>query len=164
MALYKEASQYSDVFVLAGLSAASLGLLIGASAYFWSTRVELNFALAYVTLGLLLAFCVYRLAEARYRLKITDKAIKIKLEGTRTIRKEIPLTDVVQVEPIRNQGALRYRGANLAGFEQFYSLKGYIGLFVTTRDGNEYFIGCKEPDRVAEMLRTAAGLSAPTPA
>ena len=81
------------------------------------------------------------------------------------IRKRVPLTRVVRVEPVRYRPLREFGGWGLRGFgkRQAWTARGDQAVVLHLDDGTELFIGSDHPQRLAERIEHArSGVARPS--
>ena len=79
--LYQEKQRYRDWVVLSMMLAATIGLLYGATSYFWSKSPSAVYSAVCLLLAAGMGYATWWLNSLRYNLTVTDKTIKFKITG-----------------------------------------------------------------------------------
>ncbi len=111
-------------WVFALLSAPLLGLMV----YLWKVRVEV---------------------------RISTKKIAVRMRSWyRTRRKKIHVADIAELRVVDTPDALQWMGGNISfDHAHQYSLHGRKGLFIRTKDGEEYFVGVRNISEILPLLQ-----------
>ncbi|MCB0644579.1 MAG: hypothetical protein KDC44_23205 [Phaeodactylibacter sp.] len=150
---YKETQRFNDKLVflvlIAGLSATLLGLtrslILGSIG--WEK------ALIYVLSTSLLAGTLWYLRQLKLKVSVNDSRIKFKLFPFQKQSQRITWDQVDSCRLVRSPRAAQWHGGNLHfSRERWYSLSGRNGLLIETKDGQHYFIGCRNLDRLKQVL------------
>lgn len=140
--IYQEKQRYHDWIVVGLLALATLGLLYGASTYFWDPQGTLVYSIVSLLLAAGLGYAIYWLTSLRSKVTITDEKIKFKLKGPIEATKKIAWDDIESCTIVKSPALAKWDRAKITlTDEKFYSLNGRNGLMIKTRDGNHYFIG-----------------------
>ena len=147
--IFKEKNRFDDAIVLLPLVAAVLTLLYGALTYLWDPVTTPTYALVSLLLASLLTGTVVWLSRLQLQLKVSDKSIKVKLDGAPVSNRKISWKDVKACKIVEPSDLDYWLGRRLYldGYNE-YSLTGRGGLFVQTKQGEEYFIGCRNIDEI----------------
>ncbi len=157
--LYQERQQYSDWLVISLLSLAIVGLLYGASTYFWQPGVTVAYAVVCVLLAAGIGYAIYWLTSLRSKLTVTDKNIKFRIKGAVEASKKIAWDDIVSCTLVKAPRLSKYNRAKVTlSDEKFYSLNGRNGLMIETNDGKRYFIGCENVEGLRAALEGDDGI------
>lgn len=109
-----------------------------------------------IGIGTLLVFVV--LGSLFYRLVIEVDSHAIRLAfGVGLIRRAIPVADVADARPVRNSWLYGW-GIRLTPHGWMWNVAGLDAVELTYRNGKRFRIGTDEPDRLADIIRRAAGL------
>jgi hypothetical protein len=153
--IYQEKQQFHDWLVIGLLSLATLGLLYGAASYFWETDVTILYSTACLVLAAGLGYTIWWLTSLRYKLTVTDKKIKFKIDGITKTSKKIAWDDIVSCTVVKTPNITKFQRPNaILSDEKFYSLDGRNGLMIKTKDGSYYFIGCQNVEELQAALNS----------
>lgn len=151
---YKETQKfgYPEVWLLLG------GLQLGLTIRFFQHLLDgtyYQFPLATFLLlsAPLIALMVY-LWKVRVEVRISAKKIAVRMrDWYRTRRQKIHVSDIEEIRVVDTPEALQWVGGNIAfDHAHQYSLHGRKGVYVRTRDGEEYFIGISEPAAIKPLI------------
>lgn len=152
--LHKEKQRFNDKIVLGLLGLGVVAALFGAfNALFVTGEPMLN-AFVYLALAVVLGGFMYWLVSLRLQVTVSDKSIKYKLSTPlNEVSQKIKWKEVADCRIVKSPQIAEWHGANLSyGSESHVSLAGRNGLEITTKDGQQYFIGCRKVDDLLAAL------------
>lgn len=154
---FKDRQQFNDKIVFAFLFLALVGTFIGFLKTLWMGELTLTLALIYTGVALVLGGWFWWLRRLELKVSINDRRIKFKMSPFHQKSKRINWDEVASCKVVKTPLAAQWHGSNLHLLdEHWFSLSGRNGLSLLTRDGQSYFIGCKDVDGLAHFLRKLA--------
>jgi hypothetical protein len=103
---------------------------------------------------LLLSTILYVLWKTKMKVSINEHRIKLKMFCWKTERKKILWDDVESCQIIKTPLNAQWAGSNISfNREKKYSLVGRNGIYLMTKDGEEYFIGSKKISELEKVVR-----------
>jgi hypothetical protein len=128
-----------------------ISILVGA-ALFLSLQVlvpEPRFAMFVV--GGILALCAFLFSSLTIR--VTDRALCWHF-GPGLIRKEVPLSEIQEVEPTRTSFMCGW-GIHLTPRGWLYNVSGFQAVTVRLKSGKGFLLGTDEPERLCHAISLA---------
>ncbi len=152
---YKETQTfgYPEVWMLIG------GLQVGLIIRFVQHWLEGSYALfPFETLLFLSAPLVVLMVflwKLRVEVRVSAKKIAIHVrDWYRHKRAKIPVAEIEEIELIDTPPAAQWVGGNISfDHAHQFSLQGRRGLFIRTREGEEYFVGVSNIQQLKPLLR-----------
>lgn len=142
--------------VLGGIALLSVVLLAGLGNTWISGKASAGSTIAFLATALILVFIWWSLSSLKMKVSVTPKHIKYQLKPLQSEAQKIKWKDVVScrlVESYDNSALSICQNIHFSRLK-WYSLAGHNGLEVTTTEGEQYFIGCKNTDELSAMLAT----------
>lgn len=88
----------------------------------------------------------------------TDR-LRVSLGRIGWIRKTVPYGGIERIEPVTYRPLREFGGWGVRGFgtRQAWTAQGNRALVLYRSDGSQLYLGCADPERLAERLHSAAG-------
>lgn len=153
----KQVFKGTDLLIVSTLSMALISLA------FWqnlssSNWVELPMQSIAVFILLLIVVGIWfsSLLRMKQRNVITRKHLICKIKRWQKHKRKVSLNNISQVSIIESSLAAQWGGRNLTySDEEFWSINGRNGLSISTKDGQQIFIGSQRPHQMAQALKNA---------
>ncbi len=151
--LFKEKARFDDKFVLyfmiIGIAASVIGLVYGFFTKSITNSQILGLSLALV----LLIGQLWWLNRIKLKVSINKTRIKFKMFPYHNKSQKIEWDNIENVEIVSTKDSSYWQGVNTIFTEaNWFSISGKNGIKVTTKDGEKYFIGCKDTDELQKSL------------
>lgn len=154
MKKYKETQKfgYPEVWLLLG------GLQLGLTFRFFQHLLEGTYHQfpfwAFLLLSAPLVGLMIYLWKVRVDVRISAKKIAVRMrDWYRTKARKIYVHDIAELRVVDTPEAVQWVGGNIAfDHAHQYSLHGRKGLYLRTKDGEEYFIGVSEPGALRPII------------
>ncbi len=154
MKKYKETQKFGcpEVWLLLG------GLQLGLTFRFFQHLLDGTYYQfpfwAFLLLSLPLVGLMIYLWKVRVEVRISAKKIAVRMrDWYRTRRKKIHVSDIAELRVVDTPEVVQWVGGNIAfDHAHQYSLHGRKGLYLRTKDGEEYFIGVREPRALRPII------------
>jgi hypothetical protein len=151
--IFQEKQRFNDKLLYGLLGVGVAASLAGFAQSLSGAEVSLSHAAAYLGLILLLGGYGWWLSRLRLKVEVTDRYIKFKMSPFHAKARKIAWEDVVACEVVKTPRAALWHGGNIRfSGEANYSLTGRNGLSIITRDGQHFFIGCRDVDELSASL------------
>lgn len=153
--LFKEKQRFGDKLVHATLGLLCVATLIGSLQYLGESSRNLLDFFFLLTISLLSGGAIWWLNRLQLKLAVTEKKIKYKLSPLHGKKRTIAWKEVADYEVVRTSPAAQWSGANISfGPERRVTLSGRNGLALMTKSGDQYFIGCRNVEKLERVLKT----------
>jgi len=150
---FKDRQHFNDTLVFAFIGLALLATLGALIKTVWIGEITLLNSLIYLGVMLLLGGWFWWLRRLELKVSINHKRIKYKMAPYHMKSKRIAWKEVTSCQVVKTPLASQWHGSNIRFCkENWFSLSGRNGLSVLTRDGESYFIGCRDVDGLAQFL------------
>ncbi len=153
-ALFKEKHCYGNKIVLIALVAIGLLTSIRALSFLVNGETSHYYDCIFLfTITLVIICAVWWLTRLKLKVAIGDKNIKFKMSPRHVKKRSIPWEEVEKCEIVKTSEAAQWSGRNITFHrEKRFSLTGRNGLAIKTRNGECYFIGCKNIAKLRQTL------------
>ncbi len=159
---FKEEVRFKDNLVFLFLGFGILGLVFFLSKFIYLGELTTEKFIVFSTSIILLVSVTYWLKSIKLNVSINDKRIKFKFSPIDVKSNRIYWKDVKHCKLMKTNYASSWLGNNVhTTREHWYSLNGKNGLLVETKNGKNYFIGCRN---IEDLSKTINKLNAPTEA
>jgi len=150
---FKEQSRYGDRIILGAICLAMIFLLGLGMLNVLSPNFDWRYVCVCLTVTAFLGGIFYLLNRTRMKVSINKKRIKFKVMPFHQKARRIAWDEVTDYQIVRTNQTEQWIGGNihLPG-ERFISLVGRNGLSVRTKSGRQYFIGCKDVEKLENAL------------
>lgn len=119
---------------------------------YWSIQTIAIFALVIIVAGLWFRSLIRR----TQRNVITNKSLICQISSWQKHKRKLNLNNIQRVSIIKTSLSAQWGGGNLNySDEEFWSINGRNGLAISTKDGQQIFVGSKKPDQMAKALKKA---------
>ena len=158
--LFKEKQQFKGwellaliAFLMASVAYKLISELLQPSEAFGGT-VGLSIGILAV-----LGFTLKYLLNLRLKIVVKEDHISFSMPPLQRSKEKIKWEDVTVCEIIKTPLLAQWHGGNISfNREKRYSFTGRNGVHLTTKNGEEYFIGSKKPDALKEAIQKAIGM------
>lgn len=155
--LYKEKQRYTDLPNLIALSILCIALIYGAYAAYVNPAQAPASPLVFLVFAAASGGLLWYLTRLKMKVTINENHIKFKVSPIHAKKRKISWDQVASCEVVETSPLAQLQGGNITfGSEKRISFTGRNGLSITTTDGQQYFIGSRQPD---EMKQALAGIS-----
>ncbi len=149
---FKEKQRYSNKWVLVILGIVCLLTIFGGVKFLLKSPADYFQAIFLLVTALALGVLIWWLTRLKMKVVISEKNIKFKMSPIHLKKQVVPWEDVEKYEVVKTSEAAQWSGGNITfNDEKKYSMTGRNGLAFKTKNGEYYFIGCKD----VEALRSA---------
>jgi hypothetical protein len=157
---YQESTPW-PAWAVAILTASFVGtaLLVARDALVSSSATGAAGAWAGVAL-LLLGPAALWLVLGRLDVRVTRTALRLAFGDLPLIRKEVPFSDIVALEPVRYSPLAEFGGWGIRfgfGGKRAWTIRGNRAVRLTLRGGRRLYVGSRDPERLVEEIRRAGG-------
>ncbi len=150
---FKDKQHFNDTLVFAIIGLAFLATIAGLIKTLWIGDLNLMKSLIYLGVLALLGGWFWWLRRLELKVSINQKRIKYKMAPYHAKSKRISWDEVTSCKVVKTPLVAQWHGSNVHFFrEKWFSLSGRNGLSLLTRDGEAYFIGCKDVEGLAKFL------------
>ena len=150
---FKETQQYENKPVLIALGAIGLTAIPSGAYFLLSSEQDITGGIVLFTLALSVSVLIWWLTRLKLKVTVTEKKVKFKLSPLHLKKQAIPWEDIDRCEIIKTPEAAKWSGGNISSLaEKRYSLTGRNGLAIKTKEGEHYFIGCKNIEALRRAL------------
>ena len=111
-------------------------------------------AAAILSLGILV-----ELVFGGVKIELFSDRLRVSLGRIGWIKKTVPYETVERIEPVTDRPLREFGGWGVRGFgtKQAWTAQGNRALVLHRVGGSLLYLGCEDPERLAERLRSAAG-------
>ena len=154
--IFKEKYRFSDLPSLVLVSVLCTLALVGGGISLLQPTPDLGRTVAlFVTAGVL-GLGIWYLRSLQLKLKITTDKIQFKMDSLRSRKYVIPWKEVETTKVIEHRFVPELgRGKIFFTSKHFVSLDGDKGLSIRTKNGENYFIGCRDVEGLRRALQKA---------
>lgn len=151
---FKDRQHFNDRVVFAFICLAILATFGGLVKTLWTGEATLMTSLIYLGVILALGGWLWWLRHLELKVSIDRKRIKYKMAPWHSKSKRIAWKEVASCKVVKTPLAAQWHGSNIHFCrENWFSLSGRNGLSLLTRDGEQYFIGCRDVEGLADFLK-----------
>lgn len=155
--IYKEEQSFTgyEAIVLLGLIMAAFLYLFAKEVMHPNDDYYIG-EILYASISTATGFGIYYLLKLRLKTKLSEKKITFQMKPWHSKKQKIKLDNVEDCEIIRTSLLSQWQGGNISfGKESMYSLSGRNGMSITTKDGQQYFIGSKNLTELEHAIKEA---------
>ncbi len=150
--IFKEKQKLRSIEIFALFSLVIIGTLYRLVADLVAGNSVFTTATITIVILLIVGLTIYYMLKMELKLSVNDKRIKFKLSPWQTHAQKINWDDVESYEIIETPPLAQWSGGNISfGREKKYSFAGRNGLLLTTKEGEQYFLGSR---RLGELEKT----------
>jgi len=142
---FKETQRYQNKIVLIVLGIACAIAIIAGIALLLAPQPQIENAFFFFVLAIAIRALMWWLMKLKLSIAITNKCIKFKFFPLHAKKHTIAWDDVENCEIIKAPEAAQWSGLNISySHERRYTLNGRNGLAIKTKNGENFFIGCRD--------------------
>jgi uncharacterized membrane protein YciS (DUF1049 family) len=150
---FKETQKYENKYVLIALGTVGLAAVPLGMYLLLSSEKDVMGAIILFALAFSVGFLIWWLTHLKLKVTVTEKKVKFKLSPLHFKKQAIPWEDIDRCEIIKTPEAAKWSGGNISSLaEKRYSLTGRNGLAIKTKEGEFFFIGCKNIEALRRAL------------
>ncbi len=154
---YQELQRFNRWDAIALLAVLIVATVYSLGKYIFTGQIATMdpLTLGFIVLCLLgmVAGMIY-LLSVKMEIEVKGKSIRFKYYPLQTKKQKIKFKDVEDFKIVKTPPAAAYSGWNVRynTDEEFFSACGRTGIQLKLKDGKTFFIGCKRPEKLREIM------------